>query len=233
MVKLNSLLSDRFKRSKSKNENHQNALPDVFNVNELSLDEKSQIGNILESFKNDSNDTSADFNRLASITQEVKAINNQAIILHGERIKRAQTILKEYKDGAFSAWLIATYGNRQTPYNFLQYFDFHSSLTPQLKEKMADMPKQAVYTLAARDGEIEKKLKLVEDYAGESKKEILETIRQTFPLEAKDRRQPQPSAVLAKALEKIVTQCKKKKITSSDDEKNQIRKLISEIESLL
>ncbi len=40
-----------------------------------------------------------------SITSEVKAINNQAIILHGERIKKAQEILKNYRDGAFTAWL--------------------------------------------------------------------------------------------------------------------------------
>lgn len=65
-----------------------------------------------------------DLAELSLITSEVKAINNQAAILHGERIKKAQTLLKSYQEGAFSAWLNATYGNRQTPYNLMQYYEF-------------------------------------------------------------------------------------------------------------
>ena len=33
---------------------------------------------------------------LYSLTAEIKSIHNQSIILHGERIKKAQEILKKY-----------------------------------------------------------------------------------------------------------------------------------------
>ena len=46
--------------------------------------------------------------------------------------KERKTILKNYRDGAFSAWLIATYGNRQTPYNFLQYYELYITLPEHL-----------------------------------------------------------------------------------------------------
>ena len=90
-----------------------------------------------------------DLEFLTTITSEVKAINNQAIILHGERIKQCtRTFLTKYRDGAFSAWLISTYGNRQTPYNFLQYYEFYQSLNLELQKRMDDMPRQVVlYTL--------------------------------------------------------------------------------------
>ena len=99
---------------------------------------------------------------MISLTCEVKAINNQAAILHGERIKKAHQILTPYKDGAFTAWLISTYGNRQTPYNLMQYYEFCEAMPKNLREQIEWMPRQAVYVLATRTGEWKIKQEIVE-----------------------------------------------------------------------
>ena len=119
---------------------------------------KQTIESILKSFRlNESYDFDDDLKALMAITSEVKAITNQAVILHGERIKRAQEILKKYRDGAFTAWLFATYGNRQTPYNFLQYYEFYTVMPQALHPKLDQMPRQAVYSLASRAGALREK----------------------------------------------------------------------------
>jgi hypothetical protein len=58
--------------------------------------------------------------------RKIKANNNQArLLLHrrGADPKKAQDILKKYRDGRLLGLTLigGTYGNRQTPYNFMQY----------------------------------------------------------------------------------------------------------------
>lgn len=146
-----------------------------------------------------------DVQALLSITSEVKAINNQAAILHGERIKKAQTILKRYREGAFTAWLVATYGNRQTPYNFLQYYEFYAQMPKTLHPQIESMPRQAVYTLASRDGELEKKEEVVRNYNGETKQQMITLIRSLFPLKEEDRRRENIAENTIKQMHRILT----------------------------
>lgn len=176
---------------------------------------------------------SKDLDELKLITEEVKSINTQAIILHGERIKRAQALLKGYRQGAFSEWLMQTYGNRQTPYNFLQYYDFYQSLTTTLKEKVLDMPKQAVYTLASRSGDLEKKAPFIERYKGESKEELLTNIRKAFPLKLSDKRKENFSSTVYTTLFKLLRQIKNKKWTKTPSERQKINELLTQILSYL
>ncbi|KAK5583325.1 hypothetical protein RB653_004917, partial [Dictyostelium firmibasis] len=119
----------------------------VFKVHPLSEKDQETLREILQEYR----PVEEDFLTLASVTSEIKAISNQAVILHGERIQKAQLILKHYRDGAFSRWLMSTYGNRQTPYNFLQYYEFYLQLPVPLQDKLEDIPRQAIYTLASRD----------------------------------------------------------------------------------
>lgn len=157
----------------------------------LSNSEKDNIFRILKDFQSfEDYDTEKDLTDLLSITSEVKAITNQAVMLHGERIKKAQIILKNYKEGAFSAWLVSTYGNRQTPYNFLQYYEFYTSMPTDLHGVLDLMPRQAIYTLASRAGEQQRKQLIVKEYNGETKQEILQKIRKEFPLDRDDKRLP-------------------------------------------
>ncbi len=200
MGKFNALLNLRLKQKNEKkpkmtalaeqsSKGNLSSFSGVFRVVSLNDDEKNILSNILKDHHyNDEVNLDADLEDLSKITSEVKAITNQAIILHGERIKKAQNILKKYADGAFSSWLLATYGNRQTPYNFLQYYEFYLSLPHNLQQKMDKMPRQAVYTLASRCGDTEKKKEIVENYSGEPKSELLTIIRKIFPLDLKDKR---------------------------------------------
>jgi hypothetical protein len=160
----------------------------VFKVDALSFDEKEAIKQLLDVYKQQSQAIDKDLEYLCAITSEVKAINNQAIILHGERIKKAQSILINYKDGAFSQWLLQTYGNRQTPYNFLQYYEFYISSSEAIQKAIDLLPKQVIYTLASRAIIKEIKEEFILSYKGETKAELLAKIRDLFPLDDEDKR---------------------------------------------
>lgn len=175
----------------------------IFKLSELNSNEKSKLQDLLARYEASAGKSQADLDKLSLITSEVKAITIQAILLHGERIKKAQELLKGYKEGAFSSWLFLVYGNRQTPYNFLQYYEFHLLLPASLKERISQLPKQVIYSLAAREGSIQEKEKIIRDYSGESKEELLTKIRSLFPLPASDQRRTNPFDRISIRLKKL------------------------------
>lgn len=215
MSKVNSLLTQRLKAPLEKlskmtdlaemsSSGHLSSFAGVFKVSHLSEKEEEILKTLLKKFAVEGLDTEKDFYSLSAITSEVKAINNQAAILHGERIKKAQEILKNYEEGAFTFWLMQTYGNRQTPYNFLQYYELYQQLPQKLLPKLDEMPRQAAYTLASRDGSFSLKQEIIESYQGETKQALLEQIRRTFPLQDKDKRAQNHGSNLIKNLTRII-----------------------------
>jgi uncharacterized protein (DUF433 family) len=245
MSKFNDLLHLRFKQKESQqnkmtalveraNKGDLSSFSGVFRVAELNEKEKADIESILRTFRlNEAQLYDDDFKALMTITSEVKAITNQAVILHGERIKRAQDILKNYREGAFTAWLFSTYGNRQTPYNFLQYYEFYTILPQALHPKLDQMPRQAVYTLASRAGDFEKKEQIVKNYTGQPKDELLKLIRFEFPLQEEDKRQPNFTQHALQFLKKARDMVKNPNCSPREEEKRQIRTLLTQIQSLL
>ncbi len=204
----------------------------VFKVGSLTDTEQQSLQDLLDHYKTPKQETELDFSDLSAITSEVKAINNQAVILHGERIKKAQAILKKYKDGAFSAWLVYTYGNRQTPYNFLLYFEFYRSMEPLLQKQIDLMPRQAIYTLASRKGEIERKKHLIQTYKGETKNELLQLIRESFPLNENDKRKDIPAEMAIRSLSLLVSKLNKTDFKPSLEQSVEINKLLDQIRLL-
>ena len=107
MSKFNDLLHLRFKQKETQqtkmtalversNNGDLSSFSGVFRVAQLNEKEKADIEMILRNFRQDeSADYEVDLKALTAITSEVKAITNQAVILHGERIKRGQEILKK------------------------------------------------------------------------------------------------------------------------------------------
>ena len=85
----------------------------------LSTEEEMNIQNLLYenyvSNKSGSDEVDADYKTLVLLTRQIKSIDRQGILLHGERIHKARGLLKKYRDGTFTKWLIKAYGNRQTP----------------------------------------------------------------------------------------------------------------------
>lgn len=214
MSKVNSLLTERLKAPTEKLSKMSNlaelssrgnlsSFSGVFKVSALNDKELESLKILLQEYKEEDQDIHQDLLLLSSLTSEVKAINNQAAILHGERIKKAQEILKKYKEGAFTFWLIQTYGNRQTPYNFLQYFELYQQLPQALLPKLDEMPRQAAYTLASRLGPFPLKEEIIKNYSGETKQVLLEYIRKSFPLSSQDKRGQDLGSTLLKGLQKI------------------------------
>lgn len=242
MAKVNSMLSQRLKSATEKlskmtdlvemsSSGNLSSFSGVFRVSALNEQEKGSLHELLNKFAESEQETSEDLTQLALITAEVKAINNQAIILHGERIKKAQSILKKYRDGAFSAWLIATYGNRQTPYNFLQYYELHLALPRDLHEKLEAMPRQAVYSLASREGSMVQKKGIIEQYQGEPKQSLLELIRKTFPLSEMDQRAQNLPEIVITALKRLQDQIDSTSFLPSAEQKKKIVQLLKNIKA--
>ncbi len=244
MDDVNAILKERLKKNESlskkmdslaerSNKGQLSSFAGVFKVIPLQDQEVAEIRSLIEFYKGKIQDTSSDLDALLSITSEVKAINSQAIILHGERIKKAQELLKNYKDGAFSQWLLFAYGNRQTPYNFLQYYEFYKSLPQPLKERLTDLPKQAIYTLATRQGDLETKQELVRTYQGESKEIFLEKIRNAFPLSLEDKRRSTLADQIALSLERLLDKASLKPLKLSQIEKKRLHALLNDLNKIL
>ncbi len=238
MSKLTSILQERFrKKEKPKmtalaektSEGNLTVFSGIFGVKTLDEKVQSALLSLLQKFAPEHSDISSDLSSLVSITAEVKGIQNQAAILHGERIKRAQEILKNYKEGAFSAWLITTYGNRQTPYNFLQYFEFYSQLPKHLHDQLEAMPRQAIYTLASREGDLIKKEEIVRNYNGQTKEQLISMIRNLFPLEETDQRRQRIGENAIKTLSSLLVQFQHSKEKLSKEQKRDLKKILTQL----
>lgn len=244
MSKVNSLLNERLGKAKTKGPSKMASLAmdssagkltsfaGVFGVGDLSSEEREGLQGLLLKYAEDDQDLEKDLNTLINITAEVKAITHQAALLHGERIKTAQKILKEYKDGAFTEWLIVTYGNRQTPYNFMQYFEFYQAMPKTLRPMVERMPRQAIYTLASREGDMAIKKKIVSDYKGQTKVELLELIREIFPLAEGDKRRQNPGEQMICSLNKLYSQLNQSKKRLTKNQRDSIHSLLDRIREL-
>ncbi len=241
MAKVNSFLTERLKFATEKfskmtnlaelsSSGNLSSFSGVFRVANLSQKEHANLETLLQDYGTEDQDIKVDLQNLVSITQEVKAINNQAAILHGERIKRAQELLKKYQEGAFTAWLIAAYGNRQTPYNFLQYYELYNALPQLLHPKLDEMPRQAVYTLASRNGLLEEKQKIIKNYSGEPKAELLSLIRQTFPLADDDKRAQDLASSAVSSLKKMKTLFEHPQFRPSPKQKALLKSLLKTLD---
>lgn len=245
MSKFNDLLNLRFRQKETQqpkmtalversNNGELSSFSGVFRVTALNEKEKEDLEAILKNFRiNEDYDFEADLRALMAITSEVKAITNQAVILHGERIKRAQDILKKYRDGAFTAWLFTTYGNRQTPYNFLQYYEFYNVIPQTLHTKLDQMPRQAVYSLASRSGALEKKETIVKNYTGQPKQELLKLIRLEFPLPEDDKRMPHFAQNAIQFLKRAREMLKNRHCMPREEEKKQLQTLLAQLQQLI
>lgn len=236
---LNERLTNRSKNSKVGDLARKTARGDLsgfsglFGVSELSASESEMLETLLTDYATDHTDVKKDLPALSAITSEVKAINNQAALLHGERIKKAHHILTHYREGAFTAWLVAMYGNRQTPYNLWQYYEFYQAVPKRLHPQVESMPRQAVYSLASREGDLDTKIKIVEAYDGETKHELLSTIRQSFPLSSSDRRRQNIAEGAISSLERIAATLRNNRVAIAKAQKETLLSLLSTIEGLV
>jgi len=239
MTKVAALLNERLKKSEGPSKmaamatqsvnGNLSSFSGVFSLAELNDQEKANLEELLRKFASPGSKIEADLQALSNLTSEVKAITNQAAYLHGERVKRAHALLAKYRDGAFTAWLYAAYGNRQTPYNFWQYYEFCELLPRQLRQKIETMPRQAIYTLASREGELEKKVRIIHEYNGETKAAVLLKIRELFPLAEEDKRVPSRSEQLVTAFEKAAVDLLNTRKKLNESELDRVKHFIDKL----
>lgn len=244
MANVNALLSERLKKNEPSSKmaalaeksaaGGLSSFNGLFHVQELPLNEKLALEVLLKTYAlNNSENFSTDLKTLISITSEIKAINHQAALLHGERIKKVHALLTNYKEGAFSSWLIATYGNRQTPYNLMQYFEFYQRVPPPLKAQLEKMPRQAIYSLATREGDLEAKLKFISSFQGETKQVLLIKIRDLFPLRELDKRGEKHAENAICLLEKARVILERKGLRLNSKQKETLKELLTSLSSLI
>lgn len=239
MAKLTELLQQRFLKKETQKmtqlaeksqQGELNVFSGLFQVAQMGEKERSLLEEILEKYAPEGKNVEQDLSLLLRFTSEVKAIQSQAALLHGERIYKVQQLLKEYQEGAFTAWLVAAYGNRQTPYNFLQYYLFLGKIPKPLHAHIESMPRQAIYTLASREGDFEKKQEIVKNYKGETKEQLLTLIRTQFPLPEKDQRAENVGSKTIRELKKLLAHYQRPHRGLSERQKNEIRTLIEKLE---
>lgn len=205
----------------------------------LSPSEENKIQKLLADYYNPSNteegEVSSHYHQLKTITEEVRSISAQSILLHGERIKRAQTLLKNYRDGAFTQWLTSTYGNRHTPYSMLRYYElYHDLKSEDLQKKLETMPKRAVYVLAFRDAPILLKRDIVDKYKGEKQNDIIREIQFRFPpAEYDNRRRRSPNAETIAKMFEFYKRIEMNLDDLNEKNKEKIQELIDKLNDLI
>lgn len=243
MSNVNALINERLKKgdrsskiselAKQTAEGNLTSFTGIFSISDLTDEETHVLEELLANHSDGKQNLKEDLKKLVTLTCEVKAINNQAALLHGERIKKAHAILTRYRDGAFTSWLTTAYGNRQTPYNFLQYYEFCEAMPKLLRAQIEAMPRQAVYSLASREGPIEKKQALVAKYQGQTKDELLQMIRETFPLALQDRRKENPGEKSILIIQRAIAVMAKARGKLSKSQKESLYELLNTLEDLI
>lgn len=178
--------------------------------------------------------TSRDADQLKQITAEIKAISRQGAILLGERVYRAREILKAYQSGAFTQWLEATFGSRKTGYNMLAYYELYNALPHDgLKEKFKQMPNRAAYILAAKQGDFQAKVAMINENYQLGHRELVGLIRSAFPTLS---RAPHGARFEIKklgiALNQALKEAKKQKYSFSREEQAVLKELMGSIYQL-
>ena len=203
----------------------------------LSKEEDLAIQNLLykDSEANaDEQEVEVDYKTLSDLTQQIRAIDRQSVLLHGERIQKARELLKKYRDGAFTGWLVTAYGNRQTPYRMLNFFELFQKLEGQDRPLFEKMPRNAAYSLASREGNLSEKIAIIRDHHSKTPEEISIVLDATFPLAKGDRRVGRKSDddVIVKTLEDGIRKLMKRKNDLSDSTKEKLKALAKEIEGI-
>ena len=130
-----------------------------------------------------------DIQKIKNITAEIRSISKQGVVLMGERVQRAQMILKSYKDGTFSQWLETTFGSKKTGYNVLAYFELYEKLSnDDIREMLKKIPLRAAYVIASRSGNTQVKEEIIRENYHLGHDEFVTIIQEKLPIATADRR---------------------------------------------
>ena len=171
--------------------------------------------------------------QLINITKQIKSITVQSVLLHGERITQAQKLLANYKDGAFSKWLLVTYGNRQTPYSMLRYYEFYQSAPEETRPMIEAAPKKCMYALASREVDLIKKLEGVKNNCNKSQADFLESIQSMFPTAQAGKRESVKNKSTLNSMDTLLIKLKSGAQYLNEYHKAEIERLIRHLQKLI
>lgn len=169
--------------------------------------------------------------QLTDITKQIKSISVQSVLLHGERIKQAQELLKNYREGAFTKWLMNTYRNRQTPYSMLRYYEFYQSSPKEFRSLIESAPKKCVYLLASKEGDHDKKLELIKEHGKSTQSDFLILIQTAFPTQESDKRKPRNASTI-ESISKLCDKLESRSKYISEEDHMDIKKIINRLQKL-
>lgn len=170
---------------------------------------------------------------LKNITAEIKAINRQGTVLIGERIQKANDLLKPYRDGTFTQWAEFALGSKRTAYNLLSYYRLYTDLpSHSLRECFRKLPQKAAYFLASKDVELEEKFKIIENYSDSSADELIMLIQDRFPTDLQDGRRKEANRKLLDAIEHGLKKLMRRKAPLSPDALMQLARIQTLVESI-
>ena len=249
MSKMNAMLNERLAKAPAKDgkmhalakrsvDGELSSFSGVFRLVKLTSEDRQSLERLLLHYQPPAETSTRHVNRddlrlLERVTAEVRGIANQAAFLHGERIKQVQQLLLTYREGAFSSWLMAAYGNRQTPYNFLLYYELCVELDEPLRIKVEQLPKQVAYVLAGRPATFSAKKQFLERLPSSSREELLAMVRAAFPLNEADGRTARLDEVLSRAFDKLIKKVQQTPQTFTAPQKAHLRKQMRQLSQLL
>lgn len=214
----------------------QNPIHSFFGVKPLDMLESNRIEQLLvnnyEPSLLDEDKVTQHVNEIKNLTSEIKGINKQAILLIGERIFKANQILKNYKDGTFMEWVDSVFDSRKTAYNILAYYELHQSLPIQSKENLKKISPTAAYVIASRKIPLEKKISFVNEYHDLKSQDMMLLIKEMFP----SKNQPTKTSLnlkLINVIQKSIQTLKERKEEINSDEKKLLESIIITLKSLL
>jgi chromosome partitioning protein len=144
----------------------------------LGFDKESRIKDII---KKDSSFEELYLKEILELSKIIKSIKAQEVLIVGKAIKKAQTILANYNNGMFSEWLVEMFGNVQTPYNFLRFFELHTLLKERSQKEYLSIPRRAAYKLAKVEGSTEQKEEFISQGKNKNASSLEEEIDILFP----------------------------------------------------
>ena len=180
-------------------------------------------------------DVGKDFIEIRNITQEIRSIHKQQVVLVGERISRAREILQNYGDGGatFTDWLDRVFSSRRTAYNILRYYEFHEELPSlSLKKGLKKMPLKVAYCLSSRQAPLQKKLEIIENYAGERPEDAILLIKERLPANEKDRRRKDSNKIAISKIRQTLERLYARKKDLSEEHVESLRELHLDMEKI-
>jgi hypothetical protein len=210
-----------------KKKNLENSTREIDLSISLDFDEESRIRDII---KKDNSFEEVDLKEILDLSKRIKSIKAQEALIVGEAVKKAQTVLSNYSSGVFSEWLVELFGNVQTPYNFLRFFELYTLLKERSQKEYLSIPRRAAYKLAKVEGSTEQKEEFISLGKNKNASSLEEEIDILFPKSqrATKTRKVSPENI-PESLEKILSKTLGRVEHIDTDKQKKLAKLLVKI----